>query len=575
LQGRYDVVVIGAGLAGLSLTRQLLLHTDKTVLLLDKWPQPARRGQKVGESLVQLSGYYFSKVLDLEEHLLRNHYLKYNLRFYWPTAGRSNGNVEDYSQSFIRLGSNIATFQLDRNLLEQYLLELVSSDPRCTFYGGAQSPQVTLGGGEDNHTVAFNGEEVKCGWVIDTSGRGGVLRRMLSLDAESPIRHGATFCWVDGLVNVEKLTDRSQREIRLDPRRQMLGSFPGFLPTTHFCAEGQWFWVITLHGKTSLGLVYDSSVVAHQDVSTGRKLIAYACEKWPLFARDLPRRTILDEGRYVDFAYDTRQAISGERWALSGEGARFSDPLYSPGSDLIAISNTLLVDAIGTRDPELRREKCRLYDQIARVMYEAYVPSYAVSYDCLGDQEAFTLKYSWELATYFGFYVLPFINDLFTDSTFMAAFLRRFARLGPINPNLQQFLSRYYCWKQTQPVRAAAPLLFELYDVAHLRESERLFYRIGLTRAEVLSELDHHLERLLEMARYVYSHVYAAVLRDPNLLRHTELIERLDLAATPFDPDRMCAERAGLMKNSGRYCWSFEPLHAFLPQEGIAAAHPA
>ena len=51
-----------------------------------------------------------------------------------------------------------------------------------------------------------------------------------------------------------------------------------------------------------------------------------------------------------------------------------------------------------------------------RVMYESYVPSYAVSYDCLGDQEAFTLKYTWELAVYFGFYVVPMINNLFTDT---------------------------------------------------------------------------------------------------------------------------------------------------------------
>src|SRR5437879_5121499 len=99
----YDVVIIGAGLAGLTLARHLLLYTEKTVLLIDKRIDPPHQApQKYGESLVQCSAYYLSKVLDLEEHLLTDHFLKYNLRFYWPTHGLDNRRFEDYSQSFIR-----------------------------------------------------------------------------------------------------------------------------------------------------------------------------------------------------------------------------------------------------------------------------------------------------------------------------------------------------------------------------------------------------------------------------------------------------------------------------------------
>src|SRR5216684_7808757 len=120
----YDVVIIGAGLAGLSLSRQLLLNSEKRILLLDKRSMIPPSHQKVGEATVQLSAYYFSKVLDLEEHLLREHYLKYNLRFYWKTPGRKNDSYEDYSQAYIRNVSNIATYQLDRNKLEGEILRL-------------------------------------------------------------------------------------------------------------------------------------------------------------------------------------------------------------------------------------------------------------------------------------------------------------------------------------------------------------------------------------------------------------------------------------------------------------------
>ena len=160
LGATYDVAIVGAGLAGLALARQLLLYTDKTVLLLDKRLDPPGPTQKVGESLVQLSGYYLSKVLDLEEHLMKDHYFKYNLRFQWKTAGRENKGLEDYCKCFIRMGSNIATFQLDRNLLEAHMLELCRQNPRFRFEGGVERLEPSLAE-EGEHRVTFSGKEVR------------------------------------------------------------------------------------------------------------------------------------------------------------------------------------------------------------------------------------------------------------------------------------------------------------------------------------------------------------------------------------------------------------------------------
>ena len=65
--------------------------------------------------------------------------MKYNLRFYWPTEGLDDRGFENYSQSYARLISNVATFQLDRNLIEEHLLEVNRNDPRCTFHGGVRN----------------------------------------------------------------------------------------------------------------------------------------------------------------------------------------------------------------------------------------------------------------------------------------------------------------------------------------------------------------------------------------------------------------------------------------------------
>jgi flavin-dependent dehydrogenase len=565
----HDVVIIGAGLAGLTLARHLLLYTDKTVLLLDKWNNPPHEApQKYGESLVQCSGYYFSKVLDLEEYLLINHYLKYNLRFYWPTEGLQNQGFEDYSQSYAKSLSNIATFQLDRNNFEEHLLAMNRSNPRCQFLGGVKNLAIDLCKSDDLHRVHFEGGEVLGRWVVDATGRGQVLKRKLGLAEKNPIRHSATFFWVEGLVNIEKLTDRSHCETLLSRSRQSTGHFPFFLATNHFCAEGQWFWIIPLHNKTSLGLVYDSNVVDAEEVSNTRKLIHYVCRKWPLFARDLPYRKVLDEGRLIDYSYDCRQTISPRRWALVGEAGRFTDPLYSPGSDLISIYNTLIVDAIQTEDNDDLQRKCRSAELIQRVMYESYVPSYAVSYDCLGDQEAFSLKYSWELAIYFGFFVFPMFNRLFANEEFMPPFLRRFRVLGSINGNLQRLLSAFFQWKKRLPRRCFdEPNLIEFYDMAPLREAEQIFYQAGVQPPQAIEALSALLDRLQEFARYIIVHVYASALSDRDILVNAPFAASLDLANTVFDPEQMAALYSKYSSAKEIYRWNLNPyvLERFIP----------
>lgn len=573
----YDVVIAGAGLAGLSLARQLLMYTEKTVLLLDKLENPPGKTQKVGESLVQLAGYYFSKILDLEEHLLVEHYLKYNLRFHWKTSSGKHDYWEDVTSASIRNQSNLATFQLDRNILEAHMMRINQENPRFTFIGGARNVKADLSQSGGEHTIAWAGGEARTRWFVDASGRPGILKRALSLEKKNVIRHGSTWCWVDGQINLEKLTAHSHREVLMHRKRQRLGSFPYFLATNHFCGEGRWFWVIPLHGKTSLGLVYDHTVVKPEDVSNGRKMLDWVAKDWPIFAEDFAKRKILDEGRFVDYSYDSQQTISPERWAISGEAGRFSDPLYSPGSDLIAIYNTLIVDAIETDDATELEAKSSWYEQIMRVMYESYVPSYALSYNCLGDPETLTLKYTWELAVYFGFYVLPFTNQLFTDRKFMQTYLRKFAFFGPINRSLQAFLSEFYRWKQSMSMTALAePTHIDFYDMEPLRMSEKLFYEIGLTREEAEQRVEMHVEKMREFARYIVAHVHAVVVGDKRALLNKPFVASLKLREIVFDPERMKENYAKFADSTEMQHWNLNPfaLESFIP-EAVAEETPA
>lgn len=580
---RTDVAILGGGLAGLSLARHLLLDTDRSVVVLERHAEVPVSRQKVGESTVQLAGYYFSRVLDLEEYLFRHHYMKYNLRFYWKTPGRDNRAFEDHSQAYIRKFSNVASYQLDRNELEAELLRRNRAEgERFTLVAPASDLKAELGGDGGRHRVTWkaDGEErgLEARWVVDATGRGRHLARRRELTRPSPIHHGAAFLWVDGLVDVERLTDLDRTGRRLRRDRRATGHLPFWLATNHFMGDGFWFWVIPLQGKTSLGLVYDRATFPHERVRSADALVDWVCEEFPLFARDLPGREVLGFSGYRDFSHDCARTLSAERWAMSGEAGRFTDPLYSPGSDLIAVYNTLIVDAVATDAAGDDRElaaKVRLSENLMRAVYEAYVPSYVLSYDALGDRECFALKYAWELAVYFSFYVFPFLNDLLTDRRFGVSFLRRFSALGPMNTRVQELLTAYLDWKKDRglaapPGPAEEPTWFDFLSVGPLARAETAFYDVGVDVDEAKALLGEHLDNLETLARWTLAHVASVVLGEPAVLTDRAFVEAVDPAAMRFDPEGWARRWSEIGGTAGDVEWGFDP--AVLRDAGLAGS---
>jgi flavin-dependent dehydrogenase len=501
-----DVVILGGGLAGLTLARQLLLESDCRVLVLERQDTVPGPRQKVGESTVQVAGDYFGRVLDLEVYLMHEHFMKYNLRFSWRTKGTAGDRIEDYSQSYIRQYSNIPCYQVDRNRLEAEIARRCSADSRCEIVTSVRDLEVELAS-DGRHRVAFRSGETTAvihpAWVVDASGRRRFLARQLGLDRPSPIDHGATFWWVDGIIDMDRLGNETQRQRRLRSSQCQVGHSQQWLATNHFMGHGFWLWLIPLHGKTSVGLVYDPQYVPREQVRTADRAAAWSANRFPMLAPSLLAKPIEEWAGFRSFALDAERVISTDRWALVGEAGRFSDPLYSPGSDQIALHNTAIVGAINSANTTELQQRVGLAEPWLRGMFRAYEPSYAGSYGALGDQETFTLKYTWELAVYFSFYVFPAINDLFFDRRFLTSFLRLFSRLGPINRRVHERIAAFTVWKAEEGRASTTVQYNDFMEVGWLRDAEKTFYRIGVSVEEAREILAERLESLAEMAQWI------------------------------------------------------------------------
>jgi flavin-dependent dehydrogenase len=529
---RFDVAILGGGLAGQCLALQIKRARPSTsVLLVEKRSGPARESAfKVGESSDNFAAHYFAEIVGMRDHLISDQLRKGGLRFYFPAGDNSDlGRRPEFGPW---RPSPSETYQIDRGTFENELAAR-NRNHEVDLLDGTRVTDVELGSDEHRLTLERDGETstVAARWVVDATGRASLLKRKLGLQAG--VDHHINAAWLrldGGLDHEEWCTDPAWRD-RITERgwRQR--------DTTHLVGRGYWVWLIQLAtGPISIGVCADPRFHPFEEINDLDSWIAWAKRHEPQLGAtiDARRDQVLDFLKVEDFAFGTKRLYSPERWCLVGDAAMFSDPLYSPGSDFIGLGNSFVADLV-IRDArgEDVGERIEYFNQFLLDLFARFLTYYQDNYVLFGNPQIAGIKVAVDTMVYWGEVALPFIKGEITDLRLLRAIEPSMRATDKLLSRVQRFYREWDAMERLElppmhrPGRTPSTAGERLIDLVSPFDSDAVAARV----------IENH-ERFKAVTVLIFDKVASHLLPQPPLDEETPI----NPFAIGLDPERWDAD---------------------------------
>ncbi|MCL1526539.1 NAD(P)/FAD-dependent oxidoreductase [Xanthomonas nasturtii] len=466
---RTDVVITGGGLAGLSLALQLKQRDPElAITVLERRAHPVREAAfKVGESTVEIGAHYFADVLGLREHLETEQIRKFGFRFFFSDKREDIDRCTELGVSKIL---PTPSWQIDRGRFENFLGERARAQG-ITFVDSCSVKDIALSEDDTDHAVRFERDgtpgTLSARWVVDASGRAGLLKRKLGLAQDNDHNANAVWWRVEGLIDPNGWSQDSSWLQRCTPPDR-------WRSTNHMCGPGYWFWLIPLSsGAHSLGIVCDAQMHPLEGMNTHEKAMAWLRTHQPQVAATLDQADYrLQDFLFLrNFSYGCKQVFSPQRWALTGEAGVFLDPFYSPGSDFIAISNTYICELIGRdRAGKSLSPYVELYQQLYFSFYENTLTLYQDQYALFGDEQVMPVKVIWDYTYYWSLLAPLFCSGRIADLSLLSRMKNDLLSARDMNLAMQQVLHDWGARNTAQGVATGHGRLLDQYLIGWFNE---------------------------------------------------------------------------------------------------------
>ncbi|HEY8025801.1 MAG TPA: NAD(P)/FAD-dependent oxidoreductase [Burkholderiaceae bacterium] len=301
-----EIVVIGAGPAG-AVAAALLRKQGRQVLVIEREQFPRF---SIGESLLPQSMEYLEQAGMLRAVVEAGFQYKNGAAFACGDRYTDFDFRDQFSQGWS------TTYQVQRASFDHILAKEAARQGAEIRYRHevthveveSERPRITVKSPEGEEYV------VEAGFLLDASGFGRVLPRLLQLESPSnfPVR-GAIFTHIEDGIPLPGY-DRSKIRVTVHPQH---------------CDV--WYWLIPFaDGRCSLGVVAETSFLERYQGSDSERLQAIVNEdpglstllanaKW-----DTPARHIVGYSANV-------KSLWGKGYALLGNAGEFLDPVFSSG----------------------------------------------------------------------------------------------------------------------------------------------------------------------------------------------------------------------------------------------------